>query len=68
MPFAFPYFLESARGWELIGFLFWIWVIYECARRERNSMEKVLWLILVILAPVVGSLIYFLLRIVKIRG
>jgi hypothetical protein len=68
MFFALPYFLESARGLELLGFLFWIWMIYECVTRERNSMEKIMWLLLVILAPVIGSLIYFLVRLVKIRG
>ena len=68
MPLALPYFLESVGGMEFIGLLFWLWIIYECATRERNSTEKVLWLILVIFAPVIGSLIYFLLRIVKIRG
>ena len=36
--------------------------------RERNSTEKVMWLLLVVLAPVIGSLIYFFVRIVKIRG
>ena len=68
LPLALPYFLESARGLELIGVLFWIWMIYECAARERNSTEKILWLLLVVLAPVLGSLIYFLVRVVKIRG
>jgi len=67
IPLALPYFLESARGLELIGLLFWIWMIYECATRERNTTEKILWLLLVIFAPVLGSLIYFLVRIVKIR-
>ena len=43
-------------------------MIYECATRERNSTEKILWLLLVVLAPVLGSLIYFLVRVVKIRG
>ncbi len=68
MPLALPYFLESPRGLEIIGFLFWIWMIYECATRERRSTEKILWLLLVILAPVIGPLVYFLLRVVKIRG
>ncbi len=61
-------FFESARGMEFIGLLFWIWIIYECATRERNSTEKILWLLLVVLAPVIGSMIYFLVRVVKIRG
>ena len=68
MPFALPIFLESARGLEFLGLLFWIWMIYECATRERNTTEKILWLLLVIFAPLLGSLIYFLIRIVKIRG
>jgi hypothetical protein len=69
MPFAFLFsFLESFRGLEVLGIIFWIWMIYECARRERNGIEKVLWLLLVVLVPDVGSLIYFLLRVVKIRG
>ena len=68
MPLALPLFFESARGLELIGLLFWIWMIYECATRERQSAEKILWLLLVVFAPVLGSLIYFLVRVVKIRG
>jgi len=68
MPLALPYFLESSRGLEILGVLFWIWMIYECATRERNSVEKILWLLLVVFAPVLGSLIYFLVRVVKIRG
>jgi hypothetical protein len=68
MPLALPVFFESARGLELLGGLFWIWMIYECATRERNSTEKILWLLLVIFAPLLGSLIYFFIRVVRIRG
>lgn len=60
--------LLSPRGLEIIGLLFWLWMIYECATHEPNSAEKVMWLLLVVLAPVVGSLIYFLVRVVKVRG
>ncbi len=60
--------LLSLRGMELIGLLFWIWMIYECIRREPNTGEKVMWLLLVVLAPVVGSLVYFLVRVVKVGG
>jgi len=68
MFFALPYFLESARGLQLLGFLFWIWMIYHCATREPNSRDKILWLLLVIFVPDIGSLIYFLVRVVRIRG
>lgn len=65
---ALPFAFVSFRGLEILGLLFWIWMIYECATRERNSAEKILWLLLVILAPVIGSLVYFLVRVAKIRG
>ncbi len=68
IPFAIPVFFESVRGLELLGFLFWIWMISECARRERHSGEKILWLLLVVFAPFIGSLIYFLFRVAKVRG
>jgi hypothetical protein len=69
MSFAFLLsFFESLRGLEVLGIIFWIWMIYECVRRERKGLEKILWLLLVVLVPDVGSLIYFLIRVVKIRG
>jgi len=69
MPLALlPYFLESARGLELIGLLFTVWMIYECITRERNSTEKILWLLLILFGFGIGPLIYFLVRVVKIRG
>ena len=68
LPLALPYFLETAGGMEFIGLLFYLWIIYECATRERNSTQKILWLLLVILTPPLGALVYFLLRVVKIRG
>jgi hypothetical protein len=64
MPLAFL----GARGFELIGLLFYIWMIYECIVRERNMTEKILWLLLVVCAPVIGSLIYFFVRVVRVRG
>ncbi|HEV3271216.1 MAG TPA: PLDc N-terminal domain-containing protein [Candidatus Methylacidiphilales bacterium] len=68
MALALPYFLESARGLEILGLLFSIWMVYECITRERNSTEKILWLLLVLLVPGIGPLIYFLVRVVKVRG
>ena len=68
MVLALPYFLESARGMELIGIAFTAWMIYECIHREHNSTEKILWLLLILFGFGVGPLIYFLVRVVKIRG
>ena len=68
MLFALPFFFESARGFAFLGFLFWIWMIYHCATREPNSTQKILWLLFVILVPDIGALVYFFIRVVKIRG
>jgi hypothetical protein len=59
--------LIGEGGFVLLGFLFYIWMIVECVRRERG-MERLLWLLLVILVPDIGALIYFLVRVVKIQG
>ena len=69
LPFSFlalPALFESARGFEIIGLLFWIWMIFECARREKpGTVKKWLWLLLVVLVPDFGALIYFLCRVVR---
>jgi hypothetical protein len=43
-------------------------MIYECATREPNSSQKFLWLLLVIFTPPIGPLVYFLIKVVKLRG
>jgi hypothetical protein len=53
-------------GLGLIGLLFYIWMIVECIRRETGT-ERLLWLLLVVLVPDIGSLIYFLVRVVRIQ-
>jgi hypothetical protein len=54
------------HGFEIIGILFWIWMIVECLRRETpGTIQKFSWLLLVILVPDIGSLIYFLCRVVR---
>jgi hypothetical protein len=68
MPPALPFALLGFGGLEILGLLFTIWMIYECITRERNSTEKILWLLLIFFGFGIGPLIYFLVRVVKIRG
>ena len=65
LPFAY---LASIQGMEMIGFAFWFWMIYHCITREPQSTQKILWLCLIVFVPAVGGLIYFLVRVVRIRG
>lgn len=50
---------------SLIGLLttiFWIWMIIDCiGNRSLTGTSKIVWLLVVILLPLVGSLLYFLL-------
>ena len=70
--FAVPAFLESPRDLELIGLvigvMFWFQMIRHCATQERPSWEKTLWLIFIIGAPGLGSILYFFLRVTRLRS
>ncbi len=54
----------------LILFAFWIWMIVDVAqRRFRNSLEKVVWLLVIIFASWVGAIVYFIaIRTMNPRG
>jgi hypothetical protein len=71
MP-AFPALLENPRDLELIGFalglVFWVQMIRLCATREAPSLERNLWLAFIILVPGLGSLLYFFLRLPRLRA
>jgi Phospholipase_D-nuclease N-terminal len=57
-PNAELYFL----GW-LIGGAFWLWMIVDCVTHEKNDKdERLIWLLVVLLASLPGALIYFFLR------
>jgi hypothetical protein len=66
MPPLFAF--VSLGAFELLGFCFCIWMIYECATRERDFRTKLLWLLFICLVPPVGPLVYFFVRVVKVGG
>ncbi|MEK6855286.1 MAG: PLD nuclease N-terminal domain-containing protein [Nanoarchaeota archaeon] len=39
---------------------FWIWMIIDCAKRNfRNDSEKIVWILVIVLATWIGALIYY---------
>ena len=47
----------------LLLLLFWVWMIVDCATHEKNEgNEKIVWILVVVLAGWVGALIYFFAR------
>ncbi len=40
---------------------FWIWMIVDCAQRKfKNDVEKIVWIIVIVLGQWIGSLVYFI--------
>ncbi|MGV8142371.1 MAG: PLDc N-terminal domain-containing protein [Candidatus Pacearchaeota archaeon] len=48
----------------IVGLLllaFWIWMIIDCAKRHfRNDIEKIIWIIVIVIAGWIGALVYFI--------
>ena len=62
--FWFPFMAAGFGIMMLIGiivFVFWLWMIIDCARRNfKNMAEKIVWLLITILGGWIGALIYLL--------
>jgi hypothetical protein len=64
-PFAtILYFLFLGRnGIFLLGAIFWVWVLYDCLTKEASEgNDKVAWLLFILMVPIVGALVYYLVR------
>ncbi len=45
----------------ILVFVFWIWMIVDCAKRKfKEDVEKIVWIIVVVLGGWIGALVYFL--------
>jgi len=53
----------------LLGFVFWLWMlIHAITNKGLSDGEKILWVLVIILLPLVGSIIYFFIGRPKGRG
>jgi len=47
----------------LVGTIFWIWMLIDCATKERNQdNEKIVWILIILFTHLIGALIYFFVR------
>ena len=45
----------------IVLFVFWIWMIIDCAKRKfRNNIEKIVWILVIIFVNWVGALAYLI--------
>lgn len=62
--FWWPFGAAFAGAIAIVGILFlifWIWMIVDAAKRNfKNDVEKILWIVILVLTTWVGSLVYFI--------
>lgn len=51
--------MNSYYIWSILWFVLWIWALIDCL--TSPVANKVVWVILIILLPFLGSILYFIL-------
>jgi prolipoprotein diacylglyceryltransferase len=47
----------------LLGTIFWLWMIVDCATHEPSEdQDKMTWMLLIVLTHFIGACLYFLIR------
>nr|WP_321431376.1 PLD nuclease N-terminal domain-containing protein [uncultured Methanolobus sp.] len=61
---AFSFFMFIfIFGFGIIGTLFWLWMLIDCATKEPSEgNDKLIWIIIIVFTHVLGALIYFFIR------
>ena len=50
-------------GIGILGSIFWIWMIIDCATKESSEgNDKLVWIIIIVFTHLVGAAIYFFVR------
>ncbi len=47
----------------LAGFVFWVWMIIDCATKETEvGNDKLVWIIVIVFTQIIGAIIYYFVR------
>jgi len=47
----------------ILGTLFWIWMLIDCASKEPSQgNDKVIWILVIVFTHFIGALIYYFIR------
>ncbi|HEY2328626.1 MAG TPA: PLD nuclease N-terminal domain-containing protein [Verrucomicrobiae bacterium] len=46
----------------LLGLVFWVWMLIDCASNEKEGSTKIAWLLIILFVVVIGAPLYFFLR------
>lgn len=58
-------FLGGIGGFELLilillPFVFWLWTLIDCLKSDFKNYDKIVWILLIILLPIIGALLYLI--------
>jgi prolipoprotein diacylglyceryltransferase len=60
IPFMFMFFFIFIFAIAILGTIFWIWMIIDCAQRNfKTENDKIVWILVIVLAGLVGAIIYY---------
>ena len=46
----------------VIASIFWIWMLIDAAMHEKDSTDKLVWVLIILFTHFIGAVIYFILR------
>jgi len=47
----------------LLGTIFWVWMLVDCALNEPgHSVNKIVWILIILFTHFIGALLYFIFR------
>jgi len=59
--FSYVFILFAFIG--LLSFIFWIWILIDCAKNETDvENTRLIWVAIIILTFIVGAFLYYLIR------
>ena len=42
------------------SFVFWVWMLVDCVRRDyKKNDEKLIWVLIIVFAQIIGAIIYY---------
>ena len=51
------------NGAAILGAIFCVWIVYECVTRESSDgNDKLAWLLVILMLPLLGALMYYFVR------
>ena len=58
--FLFVILWLALIGLAILAFIFWIFMIVDVAKRKfKNDNDKILWVLVIVLAGIIGAIIYY---------